>query len=76
MRRLWKWIADRNISYEKKLKVFLLLNTILFGMLGFVVWAIVSKFTLDTWYFALCFFGYAAFFIGFIGGYIFIVRSL
>lgn len=74
MNMLWEWIDQRNLSEKAKTYVFLLLNIVIFGALGLVVWMIVSRFTLSTLDWAICFVGYPAFFIGYLGGFFFLCR--
>lgn len=75
MSSLWKWIDDRKLRKEGKVRLFLLLNSLFFSILGFFVWLIVSRYTLCTLDWALCFVGYSGFFIGYVGGYIFLCRK-
>ena len=75
MSRLWKWIDEKNISKEVKAKLFLFVNSIMFGVIGLVLWVIVSGFGLNSWDWALCFIGYPGFFIGYIGGFVFLGRK-
>lgn len=75
MSRLWNWVDNRSFSKEKKKMIFLALNSIIYGVLGFVVWLIVSKFALNTLGWALCFIGYSGFFIGYIGGFIYLCKK-
>ena len=75
MSGLWKWVDDKNISREAKTGIFLFFNSILWGVIGFVTWIFVSMFALSTWDWALCFVGYPGFFVGYIGGFIFLCQQ-
>lgn len=74
MSRLWKWIDVRKMSYKAKTRWFLFLNSLLYSAVGFFAWIIVSRFALDSWDWALCFVGYPGFFVGYIGGFLFLSR--
>lgn len=64
MRKLW------NIS--KNVNLFLTLNTIAWAIIGFILWCVVRLVAFDNIISAICFIGYPAFFIGIIGGIIFL----
>lgn len=74
MSRLWKWVDNKNFSYDAKVKLFLAINCLKYCFLGFVLWMVVSHFVLSTYDWALCFIGYPGFFIGYIGGFIYLCR--
>ena len=66
------------IIYEVAKKndvVFLILNTVLWAVLGISVWAIISMFTIKEVIWCLVFMGYAGFFIGFLGGFIYLANN-
>lgn len=75
MKRLWNWIDTKNFTKESKIGVFLSLNCILYGLIGFVIWLMVRNVAFDTWESALCFVGYPSVFVGFLGGYFFLCRQ-
>lgn len=75
MSRLWKWVDDKNISRDAKTGLFLIFNIILWSVIGFVAWTFVSMFALNTLDWALCFVGYPGFFVGYIGGFIFLCQQ-
>ena len=72
---LWEWLEKKKMDEESKMQFFLFLNTINFGIIGFLVWLVVSRFALHSLTWALCFIGYSGFFIGYIGGFIFSCRK-
>lgn len=72
---LWKWVDGKGFSVEGKRNIFLILNCLLFSILGFGVWLIISKFALSTWDWAFCFIGYPGFFVGIIGGFLYLCRQ-
>lgn len=76
MQRLWKWIRRRKISSENRIKLFLFLNSLLCGVIGFAVWVFVGRYAFSTWDWALCFIGYPGFFGGFIGGFMYLCRLI
>lgn len=75
MSRLWKWVDRRKLSRENKTRLFLFLNSLIYSGEGFLAWLLISKFALGTWDWALCFVGYPGFFVGYIGGFIFLCRQ-
>lgn len=75
MSRLWEWVDKKNLSEKAKTGVFLFLNMVLYGVLGFLVWMVISRFTLSTLDWAVCFVGYPGFFIGYLGGFFFLCRK-
>ena len=69
---LWKFCraaADHEV-WQRRL--FLLLNTIFFGLLGFGLWLIVSRWTLATPDWAVVFTGFSAWGFGFLGGILYL----
>lgn len=72
---LWKWIDGKDFTEEGKIRFFLIFNCILFSLLGLLAWLIVSRFVLNTLIWAICFTGYPGFFVGFIGGYLYLCRN-
>lgn len=63
MSKLWKWIDNRDLSNEGKIRAFLLLNFLLYGAMGLFVWLIVSSFMEITTDWAICLVAYPAVFI-------------
>lgn len=72
---LWKWISQRKLSRGNKARLFLLLNSLIYSVAGILAWLLVRKFALGTWDWALCFVGYPGFFIGYIGGFLFLCQK-
>ena len=70
MKLLWNAVNRLPVSKSLKHTLFLLLNTLLFGLLGFLVWLIVRTDALDTLTNMTLFIGYPAMFLGFYGGII------
>ena len=70
MKLLWNAVNRLPVSKSLKHTLFLLLNTLLFGLLGFLVWLIVRTNALDTLTHMILFIGYPAMFLGFYGGII------
>lgn len=64
MKKLW--------DVTKQVNLFLVLNTIVWAVIGFAVWCIVRLVALDSIQWAICFMCYPAFFIGIVGGIIFL----
>ncbi len=64
MSHLWKWC-------KKNTNVFLIMNTLVFALLGAAVWGFVSIFALRGVSWLFCFAGYGGFAPGFCGGIFF-----
>lgn len=75
MSGLWEWMNGKNFSKEGKVIGFLLINCLKYSALGLGLWLIVSRFALTTYDWAICFTLYPGFFIGYIGGTIFLWRK-
>lgn len=75
MSKLWSWIDGYKLTAEKKTRLFLFINSLIYSIIGFFVWLVVSSFALNKWYWALCFAGYPGFFIGYVGGFLFLCRK-
>lgn len=75
MSRLWKWVNDKDYSKEVKIRIFLFFNCVIYSALGFVIWLAVSQFALNSLDWAFCFIGYMGFFIGYVGGFLFLSRQ-
>lgn len=75
MKVLWNKIQSCKMSNRAKRRWFLFLNSIIFGLIGFAMWLVIRMFALSTIDWALCFTGYLAIFVGYIGGYIFLYRE-
>lgn len=75
MRKLLEKIESRGLPKEDTGKIFLLLNSAKFALFGFIVWLLVSRFALSSIEWAICFIGYPGFFIGYLGGFLFLCKE-
>ncbi len=75
MSHLWKWCKNENWCDERRICIFLAINTTFFGILGITVWRIVSMFVLKEIVWMLCFAGYAGFVPGVLGGIFFLWKN-
>ena len=74
MHILWKKIARSSFSKQRKMKLMLISNTLLFTIAGIILWGGIQLFALQEIKWAICFAGYAGFFPGFLGGVLFLYR--
>lgn len=74
MSYLWNYMEKQNWSCEKKVNWFIRGNMILFGVLGLALWSVVQIFAFQTVEWMICFIGYPAFFLGCIGGILWLGR--
>ena len=65
MSRLWE-DCNHNIN------LFLFIHTLLGAVYGICAWSVISLFALKSVTWMLCFGGYGAFFVGFVGGILFV----
>lgn len=75
MNILWKKIEKSKLNNKAKTYLFLFFNSVMCGVLGLLVWLVVSRFALNTIDWAICFAGYPALFIGLFGGFFFLFRK-
>ncbi len=69
---IWNYVNKRYANDNKKISYFLMANVLFWGVTGFLIWAVIQLFALKTIDYALCFAGYPAFFIGIVGGTLFL----
>ncbi len=74
MEALWRNVNISQNSEKVNIYLFLLLNTVMHSILGFLVWFIIRFFALKSTAWAICFMGYLGFFCGLIGGILFLWR--
>lgn len=72
MKTLWNMINKLQFTTNSKNYLFLLLNTVIFGILGAFLWIPEHFFTSSSSFSLFYFIGYPAFFIGVIGGILFL----
>lgn len=69
-----KWCDGLYELVQKNRKVFLAINTLLFGLIGFLLWYGLHFFFLDRLDWMICFIGYSATCLGYLGGLIYFMR--
>ncbi len=74
MEIIWNIVNREGDTDRKKVRRFLFLNTVFWALIGFAAWGVVHFFALDTVGWALSFIGYAGYFIGWLGGAVFLWR--
>ena len=72
MNILLDWIDGTELTYEKKARMFLRLNAVIFGIMGLALWAVIRNIGFDSLGYAICFAGYPGFSIGYLGGFFFL----
>ena len=76
MNRLWKFCLTRNLGMLKREYLFLILNTLFFSFIGFLFCECIRVFFISMNIVnMICFIGLFGFFIGFLGGIIFIYNK-
>ena len=72
MKTIWNIVQKLPVKTAGKYKFFLFTNMMFCSLIGFAVWLALHHFILNTWDWAVCFAGYSCFFIGFLGGLVFL----
>lgn len=75
MKLIWTLINSKEMSLAKKNSLFLILNTLIFSLIGFITWFAIHFFTFNKISWAICFTGYPGFFVGFVGGIIYLYQQ-
>ncbi len=69
MKSLWTFLEEKNWKASSKFRAFLLIEALIFGLIGFAVWGVVQFFALSSIDWMICFIGYpviASWFIVFV----------
>lgn len=74
MNKLWNYIHEKKWNLENKITLFLFVTTLLPATIGFFIWFILHFFVLNKITWALCFIGYPGYFIGLLGGILYLYR--
>lgn len=69
-----KWCDELYALVQEKRQIFLILNTLLFGVIGFFVWYVIHFFFLNRIDWLICFIGYPAVCLGYMGGLLYFMR--
>lgn len=72
MKNIWNCINNKDWKIENKYGLFLFITTSISSVIGFVIWFALHFFILNKISWAICFTGYPGFFIGLIGGIIYL----
>ena len=75
MNIIWKTVSATSYLDQTKQRLFLLLNTLLFSLIGLIVWLTVGRLFAPGWHWLICFIGYPGYFIGYIGGIFYLYKS-
>ena len=66
---LWKQVDKLNIAKKHKYRIFLLINSGIYALLGYILWLFIGKnFLTNREQWMLCFVGYPVVFSGFLMG--------
>lgn len=69
----WNQVQKLDVRKETRYGLFLALNSIFYALIGYVVWLIIgSQLFSNSWVWRLCFIGYPAILLGFLGGLLYI----
>ena len=77
MRKLWKLsghLVDGDVQSRRR--CFLMMNMVLSGLAGLVVWLVVRLYALDSLDWLACFVGFPAMLHGLIGGCIYLMNAV
>ena len=74
MKFIWNHIANKNWKTKNKNYIFLFITTLLFSVIGFILWYALHFFTLNSITWAISFTGFSGYIIGLLGGIIYLYR--
>ena len=74
MNTLLLYINTISYKYKNKTCLYLTFNTIIWTLIGLIVWYIIHFLALNSLTWAICFAGYSGFFLGFVRGIITIIQ--
>ena len=74
MKTLWNFVNTLKLNTVHKNQVFLALSTAGSCLFGLLIWYLIHFFTLNTMPWLFCFISYPGFFIGIIGGVIYLYQ--
>ncbi len=74
MKTIWKLINSLDVKSGTKNLLFLVLSTIGCALLGAVFWLLTGSWFLPDKIWFICFSGYSAVFIGYLGGIIYLFK--
>ena len=66
--KIWEFSEGKVLEKENRIKLFLILNIVIWCMIGAVVWMAVSRIIMKDILWLFLFSGYAGVFLGLIGG--------
>lgn len=72
MERIWGILTKKEWASTHIVSLFLFCNIIVWSLVGIILWFIIHFFTLRSVEWAMCFTGYVGYFMGLIGGIIFL----
>ena len=72
---IWNYVNKKLVRDHAKISCFLIANVMFWGMIGFLLWSVIQLFALKKIDYALCCIGYPAFFIGIVGGTLFLWKK-
>lgn len=74
MKLIWRYVNSLNIKFNNKIGIFLTATVFASSLAGLLIWYALHFFTFNTVTWAICFAGYPGFFVGLIGGVIYLYR--
>lgn len=72
MKFIWQYIHNKKWQEERKTRMFLFLTIAFSSIAGLAVWYTLHFFALNKISWAICFAGYPGFFVGLIGGILYL----
>lgn len=73
---IWKMISQQGWNKIKTQKVFLICSVLAFCFVGALVWLLIGRILMPSVGGLFCFVGYFGFFVGFIGGFIYLCQQI
>ena len=75
MKAIWKLSKKLLPTIISNIPLFLFLTTLFSSLMGYLVWYGIHFFLCNSTSAAICFIGYAGYFIGFLGGILYLYKN-
>lgn len=72
---IWNLVNERAWNRKGKERAFLICSVFFYAMIGLISWAIVGRLFFEQIEWFVCFVGYPGFFLGFVGGIMYLFRK-
>lgn len=74
MKKLWDYCKEKRMTKENTIRVFLIINIMMWCVIGVIAWGVISLAALKSVAWLLTIVGYLGFFPGFVGGMLYVMN--